>query len=145
MQYTPFLLFLCPRFEQILGGDVAGVVEEADEGSQVCRPPSCCCRRPGVLTTCAASLACLAKSWRMRVLTWPPSGVLHGQSEPPHNPRMPDPGTPLWPWLSPPTTGLPSHSRPTPHPPPPCLLQFKEGDKVFALTPGFFNTTPDGV
>lgn len=28
---------------------------------------------------------------------------------------------------------------------PACLPQFKKGDKVFALTPGFFNTTPDGA
>lgn len=29
--------------------------------------------------------------------------------------------------------------------PRPRLLQFKKGDKVFALTPGFFNNTPDGA
>ena len=33
---------------------------------------------------------------------------------------------------------------PTPPLPPPCPLQFKVGDKVFALTPGFFNASGQG-
>lgn len=90
---------MCPnRFLQILGGDVAGIVEEADADSKV---PHCI--------------------QQQRLQECPPC------------PRVPE---------CPPELLRPCSCPVLPAPC--CSPQFKKGDKVFALTPGFFNASPEG-
>ena len=106
---------------QILGGDVAGVVEEGDEAGKVrsCLPLTKPCTQwwHNVTSVACAALGC--------------TGCGGCRLRPAHTPPAPPSSAARCPRL---------HA---------CLLptrlpQFKKGDKVFCLTPGFFNATPEG-